>query len=343
MVTDAVTMAQARLNDGPATSDCRKILLRAEATLRARATAGTLVPAFDVTVPEEVKQIAGNEDSLRRLVDQLRSPAGVLPFVGAGLSVPLGFPGWGCFLLTLARAEGTEDRIGQLLDAGEYPRAAEELMAARGPFAFHADVENAYGDHKLDGKQITGAVKLLPDLCRGPVITTNFDHVLEKAFDQADRHFKYVVWGAKTDIAVKSFNRNWTLLLKIHGDVEDRDDRILTDNDYTRAYGDLDKGAMDPSLPLPTLIRTMLLNRPVLFVGCSLNQDRTVQVLEQVVREFKSVEHFAIVEQPSVEEEHRKRRRFLSDRNIHPVWYPEGRHDLVERLLAYLAQHARPR
>ena len=39
-----------------------------------------------------------NGNSLDILIAQLRSPVGVVPFVGAGLSVPFGFPGWPDFL-----------------------------------------------------------------------------------------------------------------------------------------------------------------------------------------------------------------------------------------------------
>ena len=39
-----------------------------------------------------------NTDNLRDLLDALHPDAGLIPFVGAGLSRPFGFPEWGAFL-----------------------------------------------------------------------------------------------------------------------------------------------------------------------------------------------------------------------------------------------------
>ncbi len=268
---------------------------------------------------------------------QLQSPVGIVPFVGAGLSVPFGYPGWRNFLIEIAKKVDIEKLISELLVAGQHEEAAEALISARG----RSDIENAYGDHKLKGKSLQGAVSYLPCLSTGPVVTTNFDHVLEKAFEQAGSHFEYVIWGSKADITNKALTQSLRVLLKIHGDVTDRTDRVLTKSEYEAVYGSSDGPNIDPSMPLSKVLRTILASRPVLFVGCSLNQDRTVRVLKHVVQNFESVEHYAVVEQVSSRSEFLARNRFLSDHNIHPIYYPKGRYSLVETLLSYLADERR--
>jgi hypothetical protein len=76
--------------------------------------------------------------------------------------------------------------------------------------------------------------------------------------------------------------------------------------------------------------------RPVLFLGCGLQQDRTMRVLENISAQFRSIGPFAILEAPENIDDLPSRARWLSERNIRPIWYPHGRHDLIEILLRHL-------
>lgn len=285
-----------------------------------------------------VGDIDDNKDNLRRLVAQLKTPIGIIPFVGAGLSIPFGFPAWSSFLTTQAKKAGISNKIRQHLKSGEYEEAAEDLQTARGYRAFHDAISNTFGVHKVAGMELKGAVYALPTLARGPVITTNFDHVLEEAFKQAGKPFAQEVWGIKADLAISALQQNLRFLLKIHGDAEDSTDRILTKSDYQKQYGTVEDSNIDFSLPLPRLLNQILLGRPLLFLGCSLNKDRTIDVLERVAHDFRSIAHYAVIERPKSAEQFYERSRFLSDHNIRPIWYPHGRHDLIESLLNELAR-----
>jgi hypothetical protein len=54
-------------------------------------------------------------------------------------------------------------------------------------------MERAFGDAKLP-PVIEGALCPLRNL-RGPMVTTNFHHILERAFRQAGCGFEQIVWG----------------------------------------------------------------------------------------------------------------------------------------------------
>jgi hypothetical protein len=105
-----------------------------------------------------------NENNLRRLIEQLKTSLGVIPFVGAGLSRPFGFPLWTDFLITQARSVGIEEKIQERIYAGEYGEAAEDLLNTMGSRAFNDAIEDAFGDHILDGKKLDGAISLIPQL-----------------------------------------------------------------------------------------------------------------------------------------------------------------------------------
>ena len=66
----------------------------------------------------------------------------------------------------------------------------------------------------------------------GPVITTNFDHVIETAFVDAGRPFVAVITGPQPDSVIGAMHRNEHALIKIHGDARDRSARALTEEEY---------------------------------------------------------------------------------------------------------------
>ena len=132
---------------------------------------------------EQLGNIAGNELTLPMLIDQMQTPVGVVPFIGAGMSAAW-FPQWTPFLRDAAKLAGKKQAIDKRIAAGQYEEAAGELVSALTPGGFEDLIESRFGDRVLDGKELTGAVTLIPRLSAGPVITTNFDRVLERVFQR---------------------------------------------------------------------------------------------------------------------------------------------------------------
>ncbi|MFL6212120.1 MAG: SIR2 family NAD-dependent protein deacylase [Pyrinomonadaceae bacterium] len=284
-----------------------------------------------------IKKIDKNEFMLRELVAQLKSALGVLPFVGAGLSIPFGFKGWQDFLLLQAERAGIGKKIRQRIKQGEYEEAAQDLLTALAYRDFQDALLDEYGDHKLDGITLDGTVTYLPRLASGPVITTNFDRVLEKAFEDCGARFEGIVWGAKIQVAQKAVYQNKRYLLKLHGDVEDRTDRILTLSEYRKNYGMSDASRLNFKKPLPYLLQTLLTGRPVLFLGCSLKNDRVVKFLKHIANTNPDLPHYAVVEHPGTETFSRMR-KYFAEHGIRPIWYPKDKHEFVERIVRYLSE-----
>ena len=114
-----------------------------------------------------LQRIGDNEAYLDLLVKQVRSPGGVVPFVGAGMSVPFRFPSWRDFLLQQAPDAATRERLEKRLAEGEYEEAAEDLFVAGGGNAFQANLAHVFGPDHLAGQPLTGAVTHLPRLASG--------------------------------------------------------------------------------------------------------------------------------------------------------------------------------
>ncbi len=285
---------------------------------------------------DSIKTIGKNEFTLDELVTQLKSSMGVLPFVGAGLSIPFGFKGWQKFLLTTVSAI-SQEKISQRIERGEFEEAAQDLLEALGDTDFQDDLTIEFGEKKLAGVNLEGAVSYLPRLASGPVITTNFDRVLEKVFEDSGARFEQTIWGARIRMAQKAVTQNKRYLLKLHGDVEDDEDRVLTLDEYEKNYGGADKpGQIDFNKPLPRLLQMLLTNRPVLFLGCSLHYDRIVRFIKELGGSAAGLLHYAVLEHPG-DADFAAVNQTFSSYGIRRIWYPNGEHEYVERILAYLS------
>ena len=132
------------------------------------------------------------------------------------------------------------------------------------PELFHHRVTHTFGKRKSKLCELRGAVLALPDLADGPVVTTNFDHILERVFAEAGSPFEQVVWGSQVDLIRRAIVENEPFLLKIHGDAEERSGRVLTKCEYEKHYAPGDPDGLRAQLG------RVFQGRTLLFVGCSL-------------------------------------------------------------------------
>ena len=192
-----------------------------------------------------------------------------------------------------------------------------------------------FSPRSLEGTEIGGAVALLPKLARGCVITLNFDRVLETVFERAGVGFEQVVPGAAIVAAYQNaLTLNRRYLLKVHGDVEDATNRVLTLREYRRSYGTGTK----PAALLLLLQRAATLGR-LLFIGCSLNKDRFMKALRAARKATPGLRcGFAIVQKPRNPPAFARRVAFLSAHGITPIWYAEGQYEDVAVVLDWLLE-----
>jgi hypothetical protein len=190
-----------------------------------------------------------NADTLDDLRDRLSLASAIplVPFVGAGLSQPMGFPLWRGFLEGLAGECGAAEETRGLLDAGEFESAAEAVELALSPELFHRRLAQRFGKRKSAGCALRGPMLALPSLPVGPVVTTNFDSLLERVFEESGRPLR-VCAGAQVDAIREAIADNQPILLKLHGSAEERTNRILTRAEYERHYGTGDPGNLRAQL-----------------------------------------------------------------------------------------------
>ena len=291
--------------------------------------------------PTGLMQLISRENKMAfdLLVRQLRSPMGVVPFVGAGLSAPFGFPQWAKFLTDASEFHREPGKVLELIAKGDYIEAASVLWQDS-PDRFQMRVATAFGTDVSPEQTRAGAVGLLPVLGPGPVITTNFDHVLETAFRAAGLPFDNIIAGPQPDNLIGAMHRNEHVLIKMHGDATDRSARVFTGREYGAQY---DEVSGDQPATISQLASILFTNRPLLFLGSSLDRDRTLLVLRDIKKGLPGLNHYAILGASFGVNRHRKRRFELDEYGVSPLWFYPGDFGRITSLLQELIQEASTR
>lgn len=273
-----------------------------------------------------------NRDTYNRILEQAKKK-NLVPVIGAGLSAWVEYPMWDELLRRHAVTYGAADQVNALLAEWKYDEAAEVMMKVCGAARWRRILGGAFDPKMISQRRGNRPCyqQFLPKLFEGLVLTTNFDRCLEDLYDD-DRSIQpgddfQVEWAQRAAFSGEH------LLIKLHGDIQYPEKMVLTKTSYDQFYGS-DPKKPDLTLSLPKYLAERVGQRPMLFLGCSLHQDRTCAVLGQCAG---SREHFALLPMPKPEQME-ARCRELTAMDIYPIWYEAGKHD--EALTAFFTQLA---
>lgn len=276
----------------------------------------------------------------RRRYESLRDRVAsqtVVAFLGSGTSYPFRYPLWSEFLRGLLQwANGVDDaELSALIRNSGFEDAATRLSLCISARHWDEQLAAEFGpisDQELP--RIEAPIQWIPLISPRTVVTTNYDPVIEQVFRTSGVPFEKVLYGRELGRFRDLRTKNKRCLLKIHGDHENPQTRVLTREEYDRAYAKDCDGRRELEL--------LFQNHSMLFVGCSLASDRTMDLLDEIARTDHSMPaHFALMLRPNSHSEWLQRDRFLTERGIATIWY-SGEHDAaLEALLGMLAFEAR--
>ncbi|RLK03330.1 SIR2 family protein [Tenacibaculum discolor] len=210
-------------------------------------------------------------------------------FVGAGVSIPFGFPNWTNLVIDILKELNEEDTKG--LDLDYHIRKGKDLDV----FEVLDDLErkkfkskvkkllyNKIKEVEIEGKDFTKIEKLWR--ISDKIITTNYDGVLEKKKPNNIDAFP----NFNEFQQAKSLNGN-PFLYKIHGDIINPDGCVLFNSDYESLY-------KNTSSDLNTL-KTFVSTKTILFIGFSFD-DKFIQKQFSYINELYkgyNKEHFIVL------------------------------------------------
>lgn len=267
-----------------------------------------------------------------RLVEAIKRGR-VAPFVGAGLSYPYKLPLWGQALDRLVtKLEGASrsdqramlpalqylDEVKELLKQWKYLEAAQ-LIYENHQTRFESFVLNTF-----DGSNVLeffGTLDLLPQVSDGCIITTNFDNLIERVYTTKNRSIEGYMHGTQSQNQFASkLIQGERCILKLHGNYSDPETYIFSKSQYDQAYGE---EGLDYTNPLAKVLRQIFVSHSLLFLGCSLETDKTLELFIDVVssQAFDIPAHFAFLSEPSSHEKKLEKEDLLARAKIHPIWY----------------------
>ena len=272
----------------------------------------------------------------------------LIPLFGAGFTGDV-YPGWPSLLEKMAEPfPNCQTQLEDQLNAGQFEEAASTLCEEMGEYDFQEELYQTFGPHTVPDamEKLTPARKAIPRIFNGPMMTTNVDLCLEELYGHRVEvlcpHTEYHLPQADRALQTAA-----PILFKLHGSVSDREHMVFTKEAYDTVY----PCSQEPT-PLSKTLSSIFRSRPVLFLGCSLDTDRVVQVLNACC-EHRT--YFALVELPKETENkanpweplllnadgaenevYRQRRQFMSKHHIQCIWYPCGQHDALDWFLQAL-------
>lgn len=272
----------------------------------------------------------------------------ILPVVGAGLSVPI-YPLWRDLLKQIAAdsSPNVKKQVYSMLSkaylethANAFEEAAGLLLEDWGKPTFCNHLQNVFSPttlNKPDNQKLLQrmAVFVLPDLFpNNMLLTTNYDHVIEECYRQKGLHLS--PQDALHHERITRWLRmstNHPLLIKLHGDADEMETTAVLDpRSYDAAY--------DGNSDLVQSLRQSFQQKCILFLGCSLQQDRTMSVLENV--SAPGINHFTVFASSPQRQKQQELIRRLGRRRIFPILYPDGKHDCVRIILEELLWQTAP-
>jgi hypothetical protein len=251
----------------------------------------------------------------------------LVAFVGAGVSAAAGLPGWSHLVGLLAQAvrqrgagEAELTEMDQLAARQQYVEAVSAARDILGESEFCTLIERQLDDKLKQVPAVAEAIAALAPKLRA-VLTTNLDHLLERAF----RGEWPAVVRATGDIATRT-----KYILKVHGTLFDRSTWVMTREQYD--YG------MYADPRLNSAFTAIFHTCPLLFIGYGLADDDLDRTLGRI-RAFAGNQpprHFALVDEATLTPRRRKR---LESSGITMVAYKngDGSHAVLVALLRRLA------
>lgn len=245
----------------------------------------------------------------------------LIPFIGAGMSAPL-YPTWNTLVKNLQKECPITDPVeakmfkscmekGDLINAVELIAKNYSTDFIRNFLGYElSEVKIDEDSTDLDNMAISN-LPLLVD--NGLIITTNYDMVLNRVFQKYEEIDEMVINDKISGRLEGAINNKRDYIVKIHGSIRNNSSLIISANDYSRVY-------YNPEFK--KTLKNLFNNNALLFLGCSLEKDFTLDLLEEIknVDFGHSREHFAILKSKG------KNSKVFEDNllkkyNIKPLWY----------------------
>ncbi|AFR49075.1 hypothetical protein KTR9_2438 [Gordonia sp. KTR9] len=182
-------------------------------------------------------------------------------FLGAGVSVSAGLPGWKALLEELGSRAGVD--ANTLMNLEDSPLDQAELISLRLGDNLGSEIARIV----RRAKKVSLAHPLVAGLRCREVVTTNYDELYEDAVEATGELRPTVIpWEAVQPRRPR--------VLKMHGEVGRPESVVLTRRSFVRYDAN--------SRPAGSLLQALMMTRHVLVVGTSMSDDNVIRLAIEV-------------------------------------------------------------
>lgn len=272
------------------------------------------------------------EDNKENLENIRANHENIIPFIGAGVSAAYGYPTWKELLEKLSCYYLEPEEQANLNDCNLIEYAQKIVGRVENINIIVDTIRKIY--NKCEKRKSEIGYVLLKSFSKS-IVTTNYDTILENILNDINGFDNvHVFLPFQREKMTQAIKTNQTCILKMHGSIDEASSIIFSSLQYDEAYG---KGKIDISKPVPNFLSSIFNGKSVLFIGCSLSQDRTMEVLSACLDNNEYIKNYAIVELPEDKRKIIEQRIYLATLGIIPIYYPAGQYECVELLVNYLA------
>lgn len=271
-----------------------------------------------------------NQKNIDSLIDNIQKN-NIVPYIGAGMSVLFNgiYPTWSDFLDKAYKEFCKNSRHSEKeFYSLSLEKRAEYLYDEIGTISFSEYFKKTFGLQHLEvenDKFYNKSAYLLPKIFEsGLLITTNYDKVIEKCYTLHGKTLT-VLHPGHFEALNGALRNNELLLYKVHGDInEPIETIIITEEQYNKAYSNHD---------LTDSLKQICLSKSILFLGCSLSNDRPITLLRNT--SSAGIFHYAII--PCEKSQIKTRRIELENEYFtKSIIYPNENHECVFEILNYI-------
>ena len=259
-------------------------------------------------------------------------------FIGSGCSIDSGTPSWSEMLsLVVNRLDSTikerilnDTKYQKDLDKQKFPKCFSRIES----YAGREIIEKTVVEEIKKINTIGSLTKLLVQFPFKGYITTNYDVLLEKAFQEIKEYDWLPIGNTKEEVRKISGDPS-RVIWHIHGSVElpnNKSQLIITEDDYDSMY-------IEENNPFFTQLRGLLGHARIVFVGFGFEDQEVLRLLKKVgLLSNPARTLYAFMSGSTGAERDEDRKEFLKNYNIDIIPYKvvDGNHKkLVELFKAY--------